>query len=606
MWSDGSFFSPRNKRSVNDRPSPNLSRILVSGLLLGFLVGLILFGWKLSNYPVGRRMVFFPLLAKSVNQAVPVTLALLVLWVVAYRVFGRAFSGERLRALLATALPVLPALAWYGYRLNKEELPGFFEAKSITTNLALVAGAGALTYVISHMLHRWYTKRGSAAPGKAAVAAALLLPVAANAIGVVDRERFQGPKVIVLLIDVLRADHLSCYGYERETSPNIDRFAEEATLFTSAVAQSSFTKTSVASLFSGLYAFRHQVYSGGEQHDLFSNSIDTLAETLTHQGLLSVAWVENPQLRAYLGFEQGFAEYHDQPGHADVIVDEFLDWVDVYGAHNGFFAYLHVLDLHGPYTVPEPFDTRFGRHADTFDGMTWQSWRGYKGRVTDGKLVPPEDDLKQLRALYDGAIAFVDDQVGRLFEGLRDAGIYDETMIVITADHGEGFMEHGFLAHTNTPYQELIHIPMLVKLPGGEGAGQRRDENVALVDLAPTIEDFVGVDLELERDGKSLLPVLRNEGPLERDYIYSELSNRMAVRKGKWKLFYLEPKRRNWLYDLSQDPGEQTNVRELHPDIAADLGAAAAAAAAIRESADAEQTTVDPATVERLRALGYL
>ena len=189
-------------------------------------------------------------------------------------------------------------------------------------------------------------------------------------------------------------------------------------------------------------------------------------------------------------------------------------WLAGWGSTGPFFAYLHVLDLHGPYRPVPPFDEMFGRPTD-MPRMTWEEWTDYKHRVFDGEHVPSEAEVAQLRAWYDGQLAWVDREVGRLLDHLRRTGVYDDSLIVVVADHGDGFMQHGFVSHSTTPFEELIHVPLIVKLPGSRNGGARVAAPAALVDLAPTLEHALGVAPRIAAtgDGLSLAAVLEGARP---------------------------------------------------------------------------------------------
>ena len=525
----------------------------------------------------------------------------------------RLVVSDGRRALVITLLVGLPAWLAFAYWLNREHLPGFFEFESLAGNAGLLVAAGLVSIAASRGL-LWASGRvKSGWPRAGWVLPGLVLLV--HAAGLYDRDRFRGPDVFVILIDVLRADHLGVYGYERETSPNIDRFAQDSVVFDKAISQSTFTKTSVSSLFTGLYPYRHKVYRGGPDvvtdegkvtSDVLSASHTTLAEALLDEGFLTAAWVENPQLRAYMGFDQGFVEYHDQPGSIETIRRQFSDWIDRWGERNRCFAYLHVLELHGPYEPEPPWKSKFGVYTDRFEGMDWREWRRYNKAVNFGQDEITTEEVEQLRALYDAQIAYVDSELGLIFDKLKADGLYDDALILITGDHGEAFMEHGFLTHSNTAYEELVHVPLIVKLPRSHGAGRRVQGQVALVDVAPTLVQHVNGQRKLDVDGLSLLGTLRDGAPLEeRSYIYSELSNHLAIRSDRWKYIqYLE--RPPELYDLAADPKELVNVIDEHSDASELLRSLADHAFLQRESGESEEVAVDPEDVRKLQALGYM
>ena len=457
------------------------------------------------------------------------------------------------------------------------------------------------------------------------------------------------PNVIVLLIDALRADHLGCYGYGRPTSPAIDALARDGVLFRQTVPASTFTKSSIASLFTGRYPYQHGVYWGSSREnpdkvtsDLLSPRETTLAEVFRGAGYLTTAWVQNSHLRGFMGFGQGFVDYHDQQGDADRINRRFGGWLAGPGRRYPFFSYVHYIDLHDPYRPPPPYDTMFGRYADVYAGVDFAEWGAFLAAVRRGdrKLSPAE--VAQLAAYYDGEIRSMDDHVGRILGRLKALALYDRSLIVLTADHGDGFYEHGFISHSTTPYEELVHVPLILKLPGGRFAGRVVEPQVRLVDLFPTLLELAGIRKPARVDddgapggsggeggaggelapahhlaGCSLVPLIQaGDAPVERParcaMAVIEIAEEgeapgVAVRTERWKYIHHE-KHEDELYDLALDPGEHHNLLLTGPpgDQAAELRRLALAVVAGRSEQGAEKIELDEKVIRELKALGYL
>jgi arylsulfatase A-like enzyme len=346
------------------------------------------------------------------------------------------------------------------------------------------------------------------------------------------------PDVIVILIDTLRADHMGVYGYGRDTTPNLDRFARESVVFRRAVSQTSWTKPSIPSLFTALYPSRHGVFEGSsrdtEGHitsDVLPDSLETLAEAFREHGYETVAFVHNAQLRGFLGFAQGFDLYRDRAGDADQINGAFLRWLDGRG-EGPFYAYLHYLDVHWPYRPPAPFDTLFGAGESTIDFAT-DDWKALREDINDGKIRPGESDVRAMVALYDGELRFLDDRLGRLFDDLRRRGLYDDAMIVVTSDHGEEFLEHGKIGHGQSLHRELLWIPLMIRFPGGRWGGREIEETVELLDVFPTIADHLGWGPLPGVDGRSLIPGIAGKSSADghEAYAYSELYHRGSYQR---------------------------------------------------------------------------
>jgi arylsulfatase A-like enzyme len=441
----------------------------------------------------------------------------------------------------------------------------------------------------------------------------VIVPMGA-AIGV---RRAAGPDVIVLLIDALRADHLGAYGYGRDTSPNIDEFAGDAVLFEQAISASGFTKTSIASLFTGIDPHSHGVFRGNRADtptritsDVLAPDFETVAEAMTDHGLFSVAWVMNPQLQDFMGFDQGFAPYNQDAGRFYQIRNGFLSWLSRIGRFGQFFAYLHVLDLHDPYHPPDEFNGMFGEHADLFSDVDLSApgaWSRLIREIRDGEREVSDLEVEQLRADYDAVIRSVDVQVGILLDALRAKGTYDDAIIVITSDHGDGFMEHGFISHSTTPYDELVRIPLLIKLPDSKHAGRRISEQVRAVDLAPTLLELVGAPEMKGVDGRSLLPLVRDSSEADHpSHAFVEETGATGIRTESWKALYFLFEG-NWeIYDLRADPLEQNDLSDDPPEEVQELQLLVLQAVEERSRREAGTVPLDEETVEALRSLGYI
>ena len=578
-------------------------------LLLGLVAGVAGCALELSAYG-SIRDAWLPALLRAWQITVPVALAMLALWV--------ALRGLGMRSSVLTAGLLVVPWSLLALQVNQRILPGITEPVSLVGNAALAVGFLVVWFTLMRWLTRWYDGAWRSGGSFGAALAALLLTAAAPAAGALAsamHERDPAPDVLVLLVDVLRADQLGAYGYERPTSPNIDALAEDSIFFENFASASTYTKTSVSSLFTGLTAHHHGVYEGSfgqdptkVQSDVLSHDFTTLAEAMHGEGLQTAGWVENGQLRAYMGFDQGFALYHDQPGDIEVITDQYLDWHREWADVTRSFVYLHFIDLHAPYHPKLPYRGTFGSAEELATAnLDYPSWQDFKTKVAMGEIVLTPEEIREFEAKYDELILYVDDWIGRIIADLKARGRYDDTMIVLTADHGEGFWEHGFISHSNVPFDELVHIPLLVKMPGSDGAGRRVDDMVGLIDLAPTLIEFAGGTPPASMDGESFLPLLTDaDASLEERWRFLEYREIVGVRTERWK--YIDrPYADDLLFDMLADPGELTNLLETHPDVVHELHAAVKVARDIRAGSDpAARVTLDEETVEALQALGYL
>ena len=409
------------------------------------------------------------------------------------------------------------------------------------------------------------------------------------------------PNVLIYLVDTLRADRLGCLGYPKPITPNIDRFAADSSLFLKAVGQSSWTKASVASIFTGLWPPAHGAI--GWKHKL-SDEIDTLAEFLQAEGYQTAAFVTNPNVVKTFGFTQGFDEFTrklKQP--SDQVNAMAFDWIDGRETGDPFLLYLHTMDPHAPYAPPEPFRAEFAPTADEMPH--WQPrWRW------------PMEALPYLSDLYDAEIAFNDHSFGKLLGFLEERGIYDETMIIFASDHGEEFKEHGRWRHGANLHAETLNFPLIIKFPG-QSVGVRVGEAVQHIDLLPTILSNVGLDIPPALDGRDLTDFAGGDA-LPTDGVPSEIYSHLRLGRGplnhslvsgQWKLIRRLGEE-SWqvsLFDWRQDPNETNDLADERPVLAAVLSASIDRKVASGEEAEvAEEVPLSQEMEEDLRALGYL
>ena len=311
-------------------------------------------------------------------------------------------------------------------------------------------------------------------------------------------QRSDKPDVFLIIIDTLRADHLSCYGYPRDTSPVLDSLAAVGTLFTRFQAHAPWTLPSCASIWTGLTPASHMA----GMRDLVTYGLNpelpNIATILKSQGYITLGFVNTILLSRTAGFANGFDHYscvdHGH-GRAGETVDEVIDWLyENRGNPNPKFAVIHLFDAHAPYDPPAGFDRRYSPEGAM--GVTdWQ---------TDSlnNLLNP-DDRDHLIDMYDGEIAWVDSQLGRLFAELRRTGIADNAFIIVTADHGEEFLDHGSCGHSHTLYQELLHVPLIVSGPGIP-AGIEDSASCGQFDILPVIASFTGIPVPEGVEGINL------------------------------------------------------------------------------------------------------
>ena len=313
--------------------------------------------------------------------------------------------------------------------------------------------------------------------------------------GEADLDR--APNVILVCLDTLRADHLGCYGYERRpTTPFLDSLAAESLQFVDTSATACWTKPSVPSILTGTLPMQHGVYRGsardeaGSFSDVLPQEAVPLAEVFGDSGYQTAAFVKNSQLRAGMGFEQGFEIYRDQAGDAREIRWRATDWLDARDPQKPFFLYLHMLDAHWPYPVPDAYALLF-TEMEIAQRIRSGDWRALRAAVNNGKKEMSAEDLEALIALYDGAIRYMDDQLALLWQKLEREGTADNTILCVLADHGEEFLEHGRLGHGHGLYENLLAVPWILHRPGRKP--RRIETPVSLLDVFPTLLASAGI-----------------------------------------------------------------------------------------------------------------
>jgi choline-sulfatase len=396
------------------------------------------------------------------------------------------------------------------------------------------------------------------------------------------------PNILLITLDTVRADRLGAYGYALASTPNLDRLAREGLRFADATSQSPLTAPAHAALMTGRYPGRLGIRNNGTS--AIPGETVTLAESLKASGYRTGAFIGAFVVDRAYGFAQGFDAFDAsfdgfrQEIKAQVqrpaarVIDPALAWIKTVPAEAPFFAWVHLYDAHTPYAAPAPFGAKF-------------------------KARP-----------YDGEIAYVDAQVGRLIEALRSSGALDRTIVAVVADHGEALGDHGEEDHGILLYESVIRIPWIMRLPSSAGVKPAVvSEQVRSIDVMPTLVELAGLPRDGAIDGESVAAVVRGTARRDPPASYTESwypqlhfgwSRLRALRVGEWK--YIDAPRPE-LYDLRTDRAEQKNVIHDRATVAARMASelewieksfgAAAAMTAAQPDAD---------TIARLRSLGYI
>lgn len=367
---------------------------------------------------------------------------------------------------------------------------------------------------------------------------------------------------ILISIDTLRADRLSCYGHERKTSPFIDSLAARGALFENAIVQFPITTTSHMSILTGLYPAEHGVYPSNLG---LSRDIETLPELFQRNGYRTAGFTEGGRMSRRFGFARGFDIYHDETAYLDTEVERtFARGAQFLGGlqpEDRFFLFLHTYAVHAPYAPPKAYRDLFwsGEAPQTLE----PNGPNLNVLNAEGRGLPDEA-LLYYAALYDGSIRHADDVLKKFFEELRRLGLSEDVTVVITSDHGEEFLEHGKFSHTQV-YHELNHVPLIIMHPDLPRS-IRVSTLVQSIDLAPTLQDLAGLRPRSIPSGQSLVPCLFHEGCSIRSEAYAEVRmngnwQRALYQKtpqGLYQLVRSQPRPERWVsrvaeFDTSED-----------------------------------------------------
>lgn len=436
------------------------------------------------------------------------------------------------------------------------------------------------------------------------------------------------PDVVLVSIDSLRADHLGAYGYARDTSPTLDRIAAGGVRFAQAISTTSWTLPAHAALFTGLNDSAHGLVDNGLR---MSDAHVTLAELLREHGYHTAGFFGAPYLHPTFGLDQGFDVYQScmapalasaesaradsfsasSFAHADVTgprtlaaVQAWLKKVD----ERPFFLFLHFWDVHYDYIPPREYVDLFDPdYRGPIDGRNFF----YSLTIHPGM---PARDREHLIALYDAEIRFTDDVLGRVLDALEARGRLRDAVVVVTADHGEEFFEHGGKGHQRTLHDEVVRVPLILSSPGRLPGGVVVEDPVRLIDVMPTVLALVGLPAPPHVQGRDLAPLWRGESLAEEPALTELLvagRSLRALRTARYKWFDEEAAEPAHGYDLARDPGERQPLQAAEEELARGL-------ARLRQDLDASlavrrQVGGDPVAAEtgeslweRLRALGYV
>ncbi len=460
----------------------------------------------------------------------------------------------------------------------------------------------------------------------------------------------RAPNVVLVVVDTVRADRLSCYGYDRPTTPRIDQLSERGIRFENVASTSSWTLPAHASLFTGLPPIRH---GATQEHTRLDGVAATLAELLGAGGYATFGASANPVVSKHSGLARGFESFVEtwrmsrqprmpsQPRHPNLLaVRQFLRGLE---PDRPFFLFVNYIEPHAPYQPPEPHRSRLLAEGHSPSSLAAALERRMPEYYLDPSTVSA-DEFAVLNDLYDGEIAYVDQLVGELVDHIEGAGKLGETLLVVTSDHGENLGDHGHFRHVFSLYNNAVRVPLIVLLPGGGRAGEVREEPVSLADLFVTILAQAGVEAPpRQREGRDVLTERGEAGatPLFAEYYYplqvlSLFTGRDTTSRTAALQPYLRRLRsveidgmrliwssdgRHELFDLRSDPHELRNLaanraaaarRERLHGLLREYVARGGGPRPLPPQAEAPAPLsgafgdLDPETLEQLRELGYL
>lgn len=377
------------------------------------------------------------------------------------------------------------------------------------------------------------------------------------------------PNVLLITLDAVRVDHLHCFGYDRTTSPHIDALAAEGAIFESCISAAPWSLPSHASLLTGMAGTIHGVM---EVDKKLSGRGFTMPKSLKNAGYQTAAIVSNPFLSAAFGLDAGFDQYLERldpladdeaalavGATSSAVVRAAEDWLQA-TATRPFLLWVNFSDAMFDYTPPAPFDRKFDE-----DYSGWVTGRNF---LNDPRIEPEmaKRDLERLISLYDGEIAWVDSQVGRLLDRFRANGLLDSTVVILTSSHGTAFFEHKMKGQRNAVYDELIRVPLIIRYPARVPPAQRYQEQCRTVDLFPTIADLIGMPVPGVM-GRTLAPLFIGQTiniRVPNETAFSELrlygQTMQAIRQPERKTVWFVESDSGQVFDLVADPGELVAV----------------------------------------------
>lgn len=414
--------------------------------------------------------------------------------------------------------------------------------------------------------------------------------------------------VILIIVDTLRSDHLGCYGYHRDTTPCMDSLAASGTRYLNVTAGEPWTLPSMATIFTGLLPLEHDARRRGDSYFGLAPEVLTLTELLNGSGYETAAFFNVIFMNASFGFHQGFDHFDcfsslgsTSDRNARQTVDDALEWIDNDFSGDPLFLAVHFYDPHLTYSPPDSFADLWRNTA--YNGEFDSSWgqRETVVNVNRGVIGLTDQDLYNLEALYDGEIAYTDNEIRRLLEGLRERRIADNALVILVADHGEEFLDHSKMGHAHSLYQELLNVPLIICGDGFE-PGAVCSLNVTQADIFPTVTGYCGISQDEPMFGVNLLSEAFPEERAVPAGMNFDGNYVVTARMENLKVHLFDQGTVAFMFDLAADPGEHEQLDRIDPA----LQEAAAFYLATPPLFNPAAVMVENVFLDALQNLGYL
>jgi arylsulfatase A-like enzyme len=602
------------------------------GLVVGILVGsafAFYTAWYANWYiQKGLSKVVLELFSSRILVATIVSLIIFLTIGPGVSLINGTVSEIRHRGLARLSL-ILGGIVFFsaGYYINRSEwFPPVASAAGIAGNLAFTIICLGLVIGVYKLLLKM---KMNLPAGKNLVArfysATALYLLIALFLGFnlyanlkLSRLKPEGSNLLIITIDTLRADRLGCYGYSRDTSPTIDRLAEEGTMFTNVYGQRGLTWPSLTSIMTALYPKTHGVLNNQQPLD---GKYITLAEILKNLGYRTGAFLANFYYAPNRGFD---IKKGGEIGELDkTVTRDAVEWLDGIDPENDkFFMWVHYKNPHDPYEPPQPFRSYFdSTYTGPFNGS-----RPVLDSIYVNKINLSERDIFHLNALYDAEIRSTDSYIARLLDRLEQKGLANNTLIVFSSDHGEELYERNhYFFHSCSMYDNVLRLPLIMKFPKVIAAGKVIKNQIESIDITPTILQFLKVPLRSEFEGRSVLNLLFEQNGSDSWFpAFAERASAIfSIRTPQWKYIYNPDNYHTYcsrsdddegsgyliaaeeLYDIQTDPHERNNVVAQYPDVARDLRGQIIEWLSTNK-VQHKQFELTKEAEERLRALGYI